>query len=42
MIRGAATEPYINMAKEIMTLKKREKLISPDKIICGGEFNNMV
>ena len=30
----------INMAKEILTLKKREKLISPEKIICGGEFNS--
>ena len=29
----------IDMAKEILTLKKREKLISPEKIICGGEFN---
>ena len=28
------------MAKEILTLKKREKLISPEKIICGGEFNS--
>ena len=28
------------MAKEILTLKKREKLISPKKIICGGEFNS--
>ena len=26
------------MAKEILTLKKWEKLISPKKIICGGEF----
>ena len=30
----------IDMAKEILTLKKREKLISPEKIICGGEFNS--
>ena len=28
------------MAEEILTLKKREKLISPKKIICGGEFNS--
>ena len=28
------------MAKEILTLKKREKLISPKKIICRGEFNS--
>ena len=28
------------MAKEVLTLKKREKLISPEKIICGGEFNS--
>ena len=28
------------MAKEILTLKKREKLILPEKIICGGEFNS--
>ena len=30
----------IDMAKEILTLKKGEKLISPEKIICGGEFNS--
>ena len=28
------------MAKEILTLKKREKLISPEKIIYGGKFNS--
>ena len=30
----------IDMAKEMLTLKKREKLISLEKIICGGEFNS--
>ena len=28
------------MAKEILTLKKMEKLISPEKIICEGNFNS--
>ena len=28
------------MAEEVLTLKKGEKLISPEKIICGGEFNS--
>ena len=30
----------IDMVKEILTLKKMEKLISPEKIICEGNFNS--
>ena len=28
------------MVKESLTLKKMKKLISPEKIICEGEFNS--